>query len=52
MLEDYESRPEGRQPSAMTMIPMGFEANHYGQYTVSLRLGDRVTSVPIFVLAS
>ena len=50
-LDDYEHRPEGRQPSTMTVISLRFEADQYGQYTINLRLGDRITSVPIFVLA-
>ena len=51
LLDDYEHRPEGRQPSVMAVATFGFEAPRYGQYTINLRLGDRVTSVPIFVLA-
>jgi hypothetical protein len=52
VLHDYEHRPEGRQPSVMAVITLEFEAPRYGQYTINLRLDDRVTSVPIFVVAA
>ncbi len=50
VLHDYEHRPAGRQPSVMAVITLEFEAPRHGQYTINLRLDDRVTSVPIFVV--
>jgi hypothetical protein len=52
LLNDYEHRPEGRRPSVMAVITLEFKAPQYGQYTINLRLADRVTSVPIFVVAA
>jgi hypothetical protein len=48
-LDDYASRPAGRRPSTMAVVIVELTAPEYGQYTVNLRLQDRVTPVTLFV---